>query len=113
MHEVGIIQSTLELAESEARKGGATGISEVRMRVGRLTGVVPEALETAFAVLRAGTLAEGATLAVDYVPGACWCLSCSFEFETDGLFGECPRCGEASPDVRRGTEMQLVSLEVY
>ena len=45
MHEVGIIQSTLELAERSARASGATQIHRLRLRVGRMTGVVRESLE--------------------------------------------------------------------
>ena len=50
MHEVGIIQSTLELAEQSARTSGATQIHRLRLRVGCMTGVVREALEFAFEV---------------------------------------------------------------
>ncbi len=112
MHEVGIMQSVLEIAEQQARAAGASRILEVRMQVGRLTGVVPEALEHAFAVLRDGTMAGGATLAVEYVPGVSWCPPCECEFEAEGLYAECPRCGRPSLAVRRGQELGVVSLEV-
>lgn len=112
MHEVGIMQSVLEIAEQQARTAGAARILEIRLRVGRLTGVVPEALDFAFTTLRDGTMAGGATLAVEYVPGAGWCTSCACEFEAEGLFAECPRCGQPSLAIRRGRELDVVSLEV-
>jgi hydrogenase nickel incorporation protein HypA/HybF len=112
MHEVGIMQSVLDLAEREARAAGSAGIREIRLRVGRLTGVVPESLEFAFSILREGTLAEGGRLIVDYLPGAFWCSRCEAEFETEGFGCGCPGCGEFSLDMRRGMEMELVSLEV-
>ena len=112
VHEVGIIQSVLEIAESQARLNGATRILEIRMRVGRMTGIEPEAIEHAFAVLRDGTLAAGAVLTVEYVPGVFWCATCSVEFESDDLIGGCPTCREPSFDLRRGREMAVESLEV-
>ena len=112
MHEVGIMQSTLELAEGQARAAGATRIEEVRMRVGRMTGVVPEALEHAFEALRQGTMADAARLEVEYLPGAFWCAGCDREFEAEAMFTPCPTCGEPSLGLRQGTEIQLVSLEV-
>ena len=112
MHEIGIVQSTLELAVRCACDAGARRISEIRMRVGRMTGVVPEAIEHAFAVLRVGTIASEAVLAVDYVPGRAWCHDCSAEFAAEGLLSECPACGETSFDLRAGQELELVSLEV-
>ena len=42
----------------------------IRLRIGALSGVVPEALEFAFEALRPGTLAEKAELAIESVPGA-------------------------------------------
>ena len=112
VHEVGIIQSVLDLAEALARQNGATRILEIRMRVGRMTGIVPEALEHAFVVLRQGSMAETARLAAEFVPGVFWCQACAAEFESDDLVGGCPTCKEPSFDLRRGREMAVESLEV-
>lgn len=112
VHEVGIMQSVLEIALSQARSSGAVCIREIRMRVGRMTGVVPEALDHAFLVLRGETLAAEARLVVEFVPGAFWCMTCAAEFESDDLIGGCPTCKEPSFDMRRGRELDVVSLEV-
>ncbi|MEI6668668.1 MAG: hydrogenase maturation nickel metallochaperone HypA [Acidobacteriota bacterium] len=112
MHEVGIMQSVLEIADQQARAAGAVRILEIRMRVGRMTGVVQEALDHAFAVLRQDTLASDARLEVELVPGAFWCLTCAAEFESDDLIGGCPTCNQPSFDMRRGRELAVVSLEV-
>ena len=112
MHEVGIMESVLEIAESQARASGALRILEIKIRVGRMTGIVPEALEHAFAVLREGTIAAAARLDVEFVPGAFWCVTCAAEFDSDDLIGGCPTCHEPSFDMRRGRELDVVSLEV-
>jgi len=106
------MQSVLALAEEQARTSGATQIHEVRLRIGQLSGVVAEAMETAFGILRKGTLAAEAQLAIDRVPGACWCRSCQQEFETSEWLCECPGCGGISAELRRGRELELSSLEV-
>jgi hydrogenase nickel incorporation protein HypA/HybF len=77
-----------------------------------MTGVVPEALEHAFAVLKDGTMAQEARLVVDYVPAVCWCSACEREFESSGVFCVCPDCMVPSSDVRKGRELEIVSLEV-
>ncbi len=69
MHEVGIMESVLQIAEAQARKSGASTIHEIRMRVGRMTGVVLESLDHAFAILKDGTMAASARLIVDEIPG--------------------------------------------
>jgi hydrogenase nickel incorporation protein HypA/HybF len=112
MHEVGLMESVLQIAESQARHSGARSIHEIRMRVGRMTGVVIESLEHAFAVLKDGTMASAASLVVEDVPGVCWCAECGSEFEAEGMIGECTTCGRPSFEIRRGRELDVVSLEV-
>ena len=111
MHEVGIMMNTLEAAEKAARASGATRIHELRLRIGRMTGVVPEALESAFEVVRQGTLAAEARLCIESVPASCWCGHCQQEFVSEDLLSECPRCHELSGELRRGRELEIASVE--
>jgi hydrogenase nickel incorporation protein HypA/HybF len=112
MHEVGIIQNTLELAVKSARASGATRIHQLRLRVGAMTGVVPDALQFAFEVLRQGTMADLARLEVESVPVTCWCADCQREFASEDALCACPRCGRISSELRRGLELELASMEV-
>jgi hydrogenase nickel incorporation protein HypA/HybF len=112
VHEAGLVQSMLTIAEREARRAGGTRIALVRLRVGRLSAVVPEALEHAFDALKAGTMAGSATMEVEYVPGRLFCARCERDFTTEDLIGACPTCGTPSGFVKDGMDVQLVSLEV-
>ena len=112
MHEFGIMESALALAEKNARTAGATQIHRLKVRVGKLSGVVPEALRFAFAALKANTLAAAAEFDIEEVPAVCWCATCAAEFEAQNLNYECPRCHQPSGDLRRGKEMDLASLEI-
>jgi hydrogenase nickel incorporation protein HypA/HybF len=106
------MQSALSLALEQAQQAGATRLHVVRLRIGALSGVVPEALEFAFEALASGTLAEGAKLAIDRVPARFWCATCAREFQADDMFSECPDCHAPSGEIRAGREMELASLEV-
>ncbi len=112
MHEVSLMQDTLSLAEERAKAADAKQIHRLLMRVGALSGVVPESLEFAFELLAKGTLADGATLSVERVPIVCFCPHCGQEFQPPDLYCECPGCGQPSADVRQGRELELASLEV-
>lgn len=112
MHEVGVMQSALELAEQQARAAGGAKIHRLHLRVGRLSGVVPEALRFAYEGLRAGTLAADAELEIEEVPAACWCEQCQMEFSAEEMEFECPRCHQVSGRLRRGNELDLASLEI-
>ena len=112
MHEVGLMESALAIALQRAGEEGAQRVHRLTMRIGPLSGVVPEALEFAFDVLTRGTIAEGATLEVEHVPMVCSCSSCHLEFQPDDLFCECPQCHESRVKVQQGRELELASLEV-
>lgn len=112
MHEIGIMQSVLARVDGEARAANAREVHQVRLRVGRLSGVVPESLQYAFEVMRADTLAAGAQLIIEDVPAACWCATCNREFEIPDFLSQCPQCGALSAELRRGRELELASLEI-
>jgi len=112
MHEVGIVQSALQTAFEEARKSQATRIHLLRLRVGALSGVVPDALGFAFEALTSGTMAEGAKLEVEEVPATWWCEPCGKEFETREYLGQCPACQQPSNQLCRGRELHLATIEV-
>jgi hydrogenase nickel incorporation protein HypA/HybF len=112
MHEFSIMQSALDQALGEARKAGAVRVHEIRLRIGALSGVVPEALQFAFEALTQDTCAEGAVLAIEEVPARFWCAKCGREFVSRNLYAECPDCGTPSGELRAGREMELCSMEV-
>ena len=68
MHEVGIMQSALDIALEWAQKQGGERIHRLGLRVGALSGVVADALEFAFEVIKQETPAENASLEVEYIP---------------------------------------------
>ena len=112
MHELSIMESALNLALEQARKSGAVRVHALRLRIGALSGVVPEALEFAFEALTPGTPAEGAELLVETVPALFWCQSCGREFAAEDLLAECPVCRRPSAELRAGREMELASMEI-
>jgi hydrogenase nickel incorporation protein HypA/HybF len=106
------MESALNVALEQAREHGASKVHVLRLRIGALSGVVPEALQFAFEALASGTPAEGAELVIEPVPARFWCERCGREFEAGDLFSECPVCSRPSGDLRAGREMELVSMEV-
>ena len=112
MHELSIMQSALNLALDQARQAGARRVHAIRLRIGALSGVVPDALEFAFEALAPGTAAENAKLAIEHVPARFWCAGCAREFQSDDMLAECPGCHNLSGELRGGREMELASLEI-
>jgi len=112
MHELSIMTEALRMAEDAAKAAGAARIVKLRLRVGALSGVAPESLRFAFDVVSADTMAAGASLEIEPVAVACWCATCQVEFESEDCFGECPRCHNASGELRRGRELEIAAVEI-
>jgi hydrogenase nickel incorporation protein HypA/HybF len=112
MHEVSIMEEAVRLAAETARAAGAARVTGVRLRVGVLSGAVPEAMRFAWDVVSRHTLAEGAWLEIETVPAACWCAVCAAEFACADVLGECPRCHNLSGELRRGRELDLAAVEL-
>ena len=112
MHELSIMDGALSQVLEEARRAGASRVEEIRLRIGALSGVVPEALQFAFEALAGGTMAERARLKIENVPARFWCAGCETEFECANFFAECPSCKKPSRDLRAGRELELASMEI-
>ncbi len=112
MHEVTIMENILQIAAEHLRAENASRIHRLRLRVGALSGVVPEALQFAFDALKVDTPAASAVLEMDWVPARLRCSTCGREFEAADYVSACPDCGSCQTEVRQGRELDLVSLEV-
>jgi hydrogenase nickel incorporation protein HypA/HybF len=106
------MQSALCQALEQARQAGADRVHEIRLRIGALSGVVPDALQFAFEALAEGTPAQGARLTIDHVPARFWCDTCRSEFEAPNMFPDCPNCHQPSGQLRAGRELELASMEI-
>jgi hydrogenase nickel incorporation protein HypA/HybF len=112
MHETGIAAEILAIAEHEARLRGARRIGAVRVRVGEMSGVVPEALEFAFEALKPGTLAWDARLEIEPVKVRARCGACRTVSEPGAdLVLWCPQCG-LPLTVEQGEELTVASIEL-
>ena len=108
MHELAIAESLVEAVQ--ARTGRQTVVS-VRLRVGRLSGVVPAALMFAFELAVEGTPLEGAQLLIDEPAGRLHCRTCQADQRRDDLILLC-ECGSADVEVTAGRELALLNVEV-
>lgn len=112
MHELSIVASLFEILEENALKHNAQKIVLVRLRVGKLSGVVPEFLATAFDIYKKDTLAADACLEVTEVPLRVRCRGCGTETAGEDFVFVCPACGASDLEMLEGTELLLEKIEL-
>jgi hydrogenase nickel incorporation protein HypA/HybF len=114
MHEASIALSLLDIAEQHCRKEGYKGIESIAVKIGKASGVMPEALLFAFDAIKLGTLAEHAHLNIEEVPVSGYCNSCKNAFTVEETFILCcPRCRGTSFRLDTGRELDIVELDVF
>jgi hydrogenase nickel incorporation protein HypA/HybF len=108
MHELSICQGIVE-SVCEAVPDGQVLV--VTVEIGRLSGVVPEAIRFCFDACARGTRVEGARLDIREVPGRGRCGSCDQQLDMDELLARCA-CGNPFLEIVRGRELRIRSVEV-
>jgi hydrogenase nickel incorporation protein HypA/HybF len=108
MHEMALTQSVVEAVCEHA---AGRRVSSVRLEVGALCAVVPDAMTFCFDLATEGTIAAGARLDIDVRPGAAHCRRCDARFELTDPILLCP-CGSADVEVLAGRDLKILSMEV-
>lgn len=112
MHELSIAQSIVEGATEEAA-GHPGRVAAVRLRLGKLSGVVKEALLFSYDLVCDGTPLEGSRLDIEEIAATIFCDPCGREQTLDSIqHFVCPVCLTPARDVIRGRELLIVGLEI-
>jgi hydrogenase nickel incorporation protein HypA/HybF len=106
MHELAITESVVDAV---IERTGSAPVASVRLRVGRLAGVVPDAMLFCFELVTAGTPLAGATLEFEQPEGRGHCRICGADFPLADLILLCG-CGSADVEVLTGRELAVASV---
>lgn len=107
VHEIAIAQALLKWVLKTARENRLTEISEVRLRVGELRLIVPEALNLGWRAVTRTTVAGGSTLRIREVQALVCCRQCDKQFRPAWPAFTCPDCGQADVQIVAGNELIL------
>jgi hydrogenase nickel incorporation protein HypA/HybF len=108
MHEMAITQSVVDAVCEHA---AGRHVQSVKVEIGALCAVVPDAMQFCFELATEGTLADGARLELNVQPGSARCRSCGETFALPDLILLCP-CGSADVEVLTGRDLRILSMEV-
>lgn len=108
MHELAVTESVVDAVTDRL---GDVPVVRVRLAIGRLSGVVPDAVRFAFDLVTAGTSLDGAVLEIDEPPGRIRCRSCGATADTGDPVAGCT-CGSLDVEVTDGQDLRIVAVEV-
>lgn len=112
MHELSVCQALLTQVTEIVAERGAADVARITIEVGPLSGVDAALLCTAFAVLRAGSCATGATLSIEATAVEIACLTCGGQSQTAPNRLVCGFCGGYRTRIVAGDELRLRRIEL-
>ena len=112
MHELSVCQELLAQVREIARAHGASGVKQIVVAVGPLSGVEPAQLAGAFLLARARSCAADAELRFESAPVRVCCTECGAESACEANRLLCAHCGGYRTRVVSGDELRLLRVEL-
>ena len=112
MHEYSIVQSLIESCEENARVNNSTKITKVVVKIGVMSGIEPQLLQTAFDTFKEYSICSTAEFIINMQPVTINCLKCEKESILSKNEYSCPLCNSVELDVIDGEDMYLMQLEM-
>jgi hydrogenase nickel incorporation protein HypA/HybF len=112
MHELSIAMSILDMAEEEAGRRSAE-VDVIYVKLGALSGIVKEALLSAYDLARTETSLGDTRLEIEEVPVMIFCPRCQAPRSVPSTQQlSCRDCETPSSEILQGRELQVVALEL-
>lgn len=111
MHEFSLAEDILGIALDSAREHYLSRITEVRLDVGKLSGVSLDALRFAWGFLSDNDgMARGCGLKINEPEGRGECAVCGFSGEVTECLRICPSCGAGRLRFTSGEEFMVTGI---
>lgn len=108
MHELGITQGIIELVAEHA--AGAR-VNVVRLEIGKLSAIMPDAIRFCFDLCARDTALDGAQLEIIEIPGRGRCRECGEELAMADFLARCA-CGSIDVQCIGGEQLKIKEMEV-
>jgi hydrogenase nickel incorporation protein HypA/HybF len=113
VHEFSIALGIVDAATEELERLGRGRVRAVHLRLGRLSGVVRDALLSAYPLACEGSTLEGSSLVITEESVTGHCPQCDAERPVaSALDLRCALCGGAVARVLRGRDIEVTAMEV-
>ncbi|MDQ2746583.1 MAG: hydrogenase maturation nickel metallochaperone HypA [Acidobacteriota bacterium] len=114
MHELSVALSIIEGVTEEAAKHENAQVEAVHLKLGRLSGVVKDALLFSWEIACQGTILENVRLEIEEIPVVAFCGNCQANQIIAAINNlVCPQCETPATEIVGGRELMVTALEIY
>jgi len=112
MHELAVTQNILDISLRHAEEAGAKKITGINLVIGEFASIVDDSVQFYWDVLADDTIAKGAKLHFERIPGEMTCTNCQHSFHPADIDFTCPACQSVYVKITRGEEFRVDSIDV-
>ena len=112
MDERELANHVLEVLDQAAHRNAVSHVMGVRLAIGGRRHFDVERLQSSFADIARGTVADGARLEVNILPVDRHCRNCGADFAGSETDSPCPQCGHPVTEARGGEEVRVLDIQV-
>jgi hydrogenase nickel incorporation protein HypA/HybF len=112
MHELAIAQNILEIVQQSVPEDQTAAVKWIRIRVGQLSGIVPDSLDFCFSAIVSQTKMSQASLSIEEVPMVTKCRDCQHSFTVRDFAFSCPACKSGNLELISGKELEIIEIEL-
>ncbi len=111
MHEMSIVSNIMDIALKTAAENNLSSISRIKIKVGNQHHLADDLMVYAFSFMKKGTIAASAVLEIERVEITAECRHCGYVFTVKENMYLCPECSSVNPELLRGRELIIESIE--
>jgi len=112
MHELSIASSVVSAVEQARAEQSLGSVALVRLRVGRMSGVLPESLRFCWGQATEHTGLAGAELDIEVTEPQLRCAKCGAATAFESALDRCPACGARGLEIEGGMDLMIESIEI-
>jgi hydrogenase nickel insertion protein HypA len=112
VHEYSIVQSLLTQCEEIAKENNACSVQKVVVKIGKMSGIEPHLLKTAFHTFKEKTVCDEVEFVMNIQPLIIECNKCNTITELKEIYYKCSQCDSLNVSVIDGEDMFLMTMEL-
>lgn len=112
MHEISIAEEIKNVVIQKLKEKNGKKVKCIKLLIGEMTSIVPDALKFAFDIVSKKTPLEDALIHIKVLKTKARCRICSKKFIAKDFAFICPECNSSDIEIMQGREMIIQTIEM-
>jgi hydrogenase nickel incorporation protein HypA/HybF len=112
MHELSVAEEIINIAHQYIPADNKSNILSVKVKIGKLSNILPDSLEFCYEALIGDTKLKGSKLIIEEIPITVKCENCGQTTIIENINFQCRNCESSKVKLITGNELNVTELEI-